>query len=136
MTERSNDLDWANFIEENKVRFIETFSSLYDEITDEEAPDKQVGDDENNEEKNEGGNFFALKELMKLQYQMLTSKDKCFKSMQEHFCNDKNRLYQVMQLMEFEDDSLVFECILHLSIFLRPGRNIKPEIEKVLSSNG
>ena len=41
-----------------------------------------------------------------------------------------------MQLMEFEDDSLVFECILHLSIFLRPGRNIKPEIEKVLSSNG
>ena len=66
MTERSNDLDWANFIEENKVRFIETFSSLYDEITDEEAPDKQVGDDENNQDKNEGGNFFALKELMKL----------------------------------------------------------------------
>ena len=84
MTERSNDMDWQKFIDDNKVRFLESFSQLYDEITDEDAGDKEAGGEEEKKE-DEGGNFFALKELMKLQYQMLTTNFRCFKSMQEHW---------------------------------------------------
>mmetsp|Transcript_5809 Transcript_5809/g.6926 ORF Transcript_5809/g.6926 Transcript_5809/m.6926 type:complete len:232 (+) Transcript_5809:532-1227(+) len=131
MTERANDIDWANFIEENKVRFIETFSQLYDEITDDDAGDKDDGENKQNAHDDEGGNFFALKELMKLQYQMLTKQDKCFKSMQHYWSNNKQCLIQVMQLMEYEDDSLIYECILQLSLFLRPS--CSPEIKKVLT---
>ena len=89
MTERSNDMDWLKFIDDNKERILESFSQLYNEITDEEDADKDEGVEKKEDDE---GNFFALKELMKLQYQMLTTKDKCFKSMQEHWTNDKQCL--------------------------------------------
>lgn len=73
LTDRSNDMDWANFFEENKVRLVDSFSQLYDDITKE-----QDDEEEEKQDQDEAGNFFALKELMKLQYQMLTTNFRCF----------------------------------------------------------
>ena len=136
MTERINDLDWANFIEENNERFLQMFSNIYQDIAggeDEESILFGNGNNNDDEDDDEHGNFFALKELMKLQYQMLTKKEECFMSMKESWVSDKASLRQVMKLMEYEDDALIYECILQLSLFFRKEKS--EEIKRVLMQN-
>ena len=40
-----------------------------------------------------------------------------------------------MQMMEYEDSGLMFECILHLSLFLRPGLRLSEGVQKTLQHN-
>lgn len=131
MADRPSDDNWAKFIIENQEQLTEVFFELYEEI---------AGDEDQLPEKNNGGddeaqcNFFALKELMKLQYQMLTKRGECFEAVVHNWSNDKRRLRQIMELSEFEDDGLIYECILQLSLFiLRPERS--PEIIQILVRN-
>ena len=92
------------------------FSSIYKEILSEDEEQK------NNEE--EGPNFFAIKELMKLEYQLLTKTEDCFKAMVHEWSNSKENLAQVMDMMCYENVGLKYEAILQLSLFLlMPNRS-------------
>ena len=131
MADRPSDDNWAKFIIENQEQFTEVFFELYEEIAGDEdqLPEKNNGEDDEAQ-----CNFFALKELMKLQYQMLTKRGECFEAVVHNWSNDKRRLRQIMELSEFEDDGLIYECILQLSLFiLRPERS--PEIIQILVRN-
>jgi len=84
MTERPLNPDWTKFIDKQKSALLELFSSIYKEILSEDEEQK------NNEE--EGPNFFAIKELMKLEYQLLTKTEDCFKAMVHEWSNSKENL--------------------------------------------
>ena len=116
MTERPLNPDWTKFIDKHKSALLELFSSIYKEILSEDEEQK------NNEE--EGPNFFAIKELMKLEYQLLTKTEDCFKAMVHEWSNSKENLAQVMDMMCYENVGLKYEAILQLSLFLlMPNRS-------------
>ena len=83
MTERPSNLDWIKFIDTQKSAILEVFSSIYKEI---------LREDEERKENEEGSNFFAIKELMKLEYQLLTKTEDCFKAMVQEWSNKKENL--------------------------------------------
>ena len=64
---------------------------------------------------------------MKLEYQMLTRKEPCFKAMALEWSNDKEKLKQVMDMMCFNDEGLKYETTLQLSMFL-----LMPERSEVI----
>lgn len=63
LKERPQNLDFGKFIEDNIEGILEAFSQLYTEILHEDDDDDE---DEEGKDEDEVGNFFALKELMKL----------------------------------------------------------------------
>ena len=66
---------------------------------------------------------------MKLQYQLLTKPDPCYKELADLWSNSKENLQQVMEMLYFEDNGLKYEVILQLSLFLlMPNRS-----ERILS---
>lgn len=59
MTDRATNVEWTSFVMKNKTKLINLFSEIYKEFLDQDQ--QQNVDDEQI-------NFFAIKELMKLQY--------------------------------------------------------------------
>ena len=64
LKERPQNLDFGKFIKDNIEGILEAFSQLYTEILHED--DDADDEDEEGKDVDEVGNFFALKELMKL----------------------------------------------------------------------
>ena len=90
---------------------MEAFAVLYTEILDEDAEESK---DNINEEENEC-NFFALKELMKLEFSLLTKSEPWFKSMAMFWSNNVESLKQVTNLLRYEGDKGVkLEAIMQL----------------------
>ncbi len=89
---------------------MEAFAILYTEILDEDAEESKSDNEEENE-----CNFFALKELMKLEFSLLTKSEPWFKSMAMFWSNNVESLKQVTNLLRYEGDKGVkFEAILQL----------------------
>ena len=59
-------MKWEQFIEQNKEGLVGMFSEIYREILGDDEEEKE-GEGEGDDEQ-EGTNFFAMKELMKLEY--------------------------------------------------------------------
>lgn len=55
---------------------------------------------------------------MKLEYQMLTRTEDCFKAMALEWSNSKDVLRQVSEMLSYEDVQMRYECILQLSVIL------------------
>lgn len=108
MTERPLDMSWSKFIGEESQGIINAFSSLYSEL----LPDDDEDEEEQKGEEEEPVNFFALKELMKLQYQVLTRPEPCYKAMANMWSNSKQCLMEVMQMALYYDPGLLYETIL------------------------
>ena len=86
--------------------------------------EEKKASDEDADEDGEAGNFFALRELMKLEYQMLTKTERCFRELAVFWSNKTEIMKQVMDLMLYEDNGLQYEAILQLSLFiLLPNRS-------------
>ena len=97
------------------------FYEIYQQI----LPDDEDEDDDEEERKEEEQvNFFALKELMKLEYVLLTKTEPYFESMAHLWSNSKKHLIQVMDMLRYDDKQLKVEAILQFSLFLlRPKRS-------------
>ena len=61
---------------------------------------------------------------LKLEYQMLTKTERCFRELAVFWSNKTEIMKQVMDLMLYEDNGLQYEAILQLSLFiLLPNRS-------------
>ena len=89
---------------------MKTFSDLYRLILNEDEEEQKFEE----EDDDEAGNFFALKELMKLQYLLLTKGDASFQGMAMVWSNNEEYLKQVMNLALYEDTALKLETIYQL----------------------
>ena len=85
-------------------------------------------DDEDEERKeDEAVNFFALKELMNIEYVLLTKSElPCFDEMAHAWSNSKKYLMMVMNLLRYEDKQLKVEVILQFSLFILRGQRSEP----------
>jgi len=115
----------TEFVQENMDEVLHLFYNIYKEIDPDDLDEE--ADEQSNEEE---PNFFELKELMKIEYQLLQD----YRELREHFSNHTEYLKQTLNLLNANNNGVEQEAILMLSIFiLMPNR--KPEIIKVLVKN-
>jgi len=122
---RTNNSKMTEFVNKNMDEVLHLFYNIYKEIDPDDLDEE--ADEQSNEEE---PNFFELKELMKIEYQLLQD----YRELREHFSNHTEYLKQTLNLLNANNNGVEQEAILMLSIFiLMPNR--KPEIIKVLVKN-
>ena len=109
---------------EHAEEILNLFTQLYNDVNAEGGNDEEASDAAENT------NVWALRECMKLEYQMLQD----YSFLRNNFSNSLDRLKQTMSLLNNSDNSIEQEAILHLSVFvLVPDRD--PKIVNILNRN-
>ena len=109
---------------EHAEEILNLFTQLYNDVNAEGGNDEEASDAA------EDTNVWALRECMKLEYQMLQD----YSFLRNNFSNSLDRLKQTMSLLNNSDNSIEQEAILHLSVFvLVPDRD--PKIVNILNRN-
>ena len=109
---------------EHAEEILNLFTQLYNDVNAEGDFDEEASDAAENT------NVWALRECMKLEYQMLQD----YSFLRNNFSNSLDRLKQTMSLLNNSDNSIEQEAILHLSVFvLVPDRD--PKIVNILNRN-
>ena len=123
-SKRKNDETFKDFLSEHLEEILNLFTELYNSVNYEGDFDEEASDAAENT------NVWALRECMKLEYQMLQD----YSFLRNHFSNSVDRLKQTLKLLNNSDTSIEQEAILHLSVFvLVPNRD--PKIVNILSKN-
>ena len=123
-SERKNDEAFKNFMSEHSEEILNLFTELYNSVNAEDDFDEEASD------AGEDTNVWALRECMKLEYQMLQD----YSFLRNNFSNSVPRLKLTLKLLNNSDTSIEQEAILHLSVFvLVPNR--EPKIVDILHRN-
>ena len=110
--ERPKSSTFHNFIEENKFEILETFSDLRASQPEEE-------------------NYFVVRESLKLQYQLLREEI----VLRDAFISHKKFLCECLKLLDSDNESIAYEAIATLSVFVLVGDRRSPKITEVLFKN-